>query len=329
MTFGQRLRELRKARGMTQIELSQKAAISFTYVSKLETGTMPSPRQKIILALAKALDLNKAGTDDLFGLAKKIPSDLLSHIDIQTIDMLRSLKNGTQTPAQELATLRRRIADLEASDTQAIQPKELPERHKDVFRVLVETSPDGIVILGSELEVIYRNTSISRILGYEPGELNEKDTFGVIHPEDMPRVASRLTKMVHNPDDIYSHAQCRVMHKDGAWCVVDVVANNLLNNPIVSGIVVVMHRIGRYSQYERSGTEYETASTMAKKYRLTETEHKVLTLVADGKSNPQVAEQLMVSPCTVRFHVTGILRKLGVTSRTEAVAIAVRRHLVD
>jgi DNA-binding NarL/FixJ family response regulator len=31
----------------------------------------------------------------------------------------------------------------------------------------------------------------------------------------------------------------------------------------------------------------------------------------------------------VRFHVTGILRKLGATSRTEAVAVAVRRHLVD
>jgi len=329
VTFGQRLKELRIARGITQTELAQKAGISFTYVSKLETGAMSPPRQNIILAFAQALQINEADTDKLFGLAGKIPPELLEHIDIQIIDMLRSLNEGAQPPAQELAILRRRIADLEASDTQDIQPKVLPERHKDVFQVLVETSPDGIVILGSELEVLYRNTSISRILGYESGELNEKDTFGVIHPEDMPRVASRLTKMVHNPDDIYSHAQCRVRHKDGAWCVVDVVANNLLNNPIVSGIVVVMHRIGTYSQYERSGTEYETASTMAKKYRLTETEHKVLTLVADGKSNPQVAEQLMVSPCTVRFHVTGILRKLGVTSRTEAVAIAVRRHLVD
>jgi PAS domain S-box-containing protein len=326
MTFGQRLRELRKARGMTQIELAQKSAISFTYVSKLETGAMLAPSGKIILALAKALDVNEADTDELFGLVKKIPSDLLSHIDIRVIDMLRSLKHGEETPAHELATLQR-LADPEASDTQLTQLKELPGRQEDVFRVLVETSPDGIVILGSELEVIYENPSISRILGYEPGEFIGKDTLGVIHPEDMPRVASRLAKMVHNPDDIRSHAQCRVRHKNGTWRVVGVVANNLLSNPTVRGIVVVVHKIGRHPQDERSWAEDE-ASSVAKRYRLTETERSVLTLIAEGKSNLQIAEQLVVSLSTVRFHVTSILRKLGASSRTEAAAIALRRHLV-
>jgi len=240
---------------------------------------------------------------------------------------LRSFKLGAQTPAQELAALRRRIAELEASDTRNVQFRELPEQSNNIFRVLVETSPDGIVILGSELEVKYRNESISQILGYEPGDFVEKDTFAVIHPDDMPRVASRLTRMLHNPNDIRSHAQCRVRHKDGTWRVVDAAANNLLNNPTVRGIVVLLHKIGRHSQYEPS--EPESSSSVAKKYRLTETEHRVLTLIADGKSNSQIAEQLVVSPCTVRFHVTGILRKLDVTNRTEAVAIAVRRHLVD
>jgi DNA-binding NarL/FixJ family response regulator len=67
---------------------------------------------------------------------------------------------------------------------------------------------------------------------------------------------------------------------------------------------------------------------MAKEYRLTDSEHRVLTLIAEGQSNPQIAEQLVVSPSTVRFHVSGILRKLGVTSRCEAAAIAVRCRLV-
>ena len=71
MTFGQRLRELRKAKGLTQEELAQKAAISSTYVSKLETGVMHSPRQKVILALAKALGANSTDTDELFSLAKR------------------------------------------------------------------------------------------------------------------------------------------------------------------------------------------------------------------------------------------------------------------
>jgi PAS domain S-box-containing protein len=329
MTFGQRLRELRKAKGMTQRELAQKTAISFAYVSKLETGVMPPPRQKIILALAKELDVNKADTDELFGLAKKMPSDLLAHVDTGMIQMLRALRNGEETPAFELTALRRRIAELEVSETQGIWLKELPERPENIFRALVENSPDGIVLLDSELEVIYENPSAARILGYVSGEFVGKDTLGVIHPDDMSNAARRLTKMIQNPDDTSSHAQLRVKHQDGTWRVVDVVANNLLHNPTVNGIIVVIHKISRHSQNDRVWDEDAAASAVAKEYRLTESEHRVLTLIAEGKSNSQIAEQLVVSPSTVRFHVTSILRKLGVTSRTAAATIAVRRHLVD
>ena len=329
MTFGQRLRELRKAKGMTQRELAQKTGISFAYVSKLETGVMPPPRQKIILALAKVLGANNADTDELFGLAKKMPSDLLKHVDTQMIKMLRSLKHGEETPAHELATLRRRIAELEASETQGIRLKELPGRQEDIFRALVENSPDGIVVLGTELEVIYENPSAARILGYESGEFVDKDTLGPIHPDDMFKAAHGLTKMIQTVGDTSrSHAQLRVRHKDGTWRVVDVVANNLIHNPAVKGIIVAIREISRRFRDEGTWVEAAAASAMAKEYHLTASEHRVLTLIAEGQSNPQIAEQLVVSPFTVRFHVTNILRKLGVTSRTEAAAIAVRRHLV-
>ena len=323
------MKELRQSRSMTQGELAQKTAISSTYVSKLETGVISPPRQKIILALAKALGVNKSDTDELFGLARKMPPDLLANIDTGMIKTWRSLKKSKETPVRELAVLQRRVAKPETSDTQDTRLKELPGRQKDIFRALIETFPDGIVILGSELEVIYENPSISRILGYKPGEFIGKDTFAVIHPDDMPRVARRLTTMIHNPDDTGSHAQCRVRHKDGTWRVVDAVANNLLHDPIVKGIVIVIHKVSRRSRDERELVEEAAALAMAKKYHLTETEHRVLTLIAEGKSNPQIAEQLVVSPSTVRFHVTNILSKLGVTNRTEAATIALRRHLVD
>lgn len=329
MTFGQRLRELRKAKGMTQRELSQETGISFAYVSKLETGVMLPPRQNVILALAKAFGADNADTDELFGLAKKMPPDLLKHVDTEMIKMLRSLMDEEETPAHELATLRRRVPELQASGTQSMQLKKRPGRQGDAFRALVENSPDGIVILGSELEVIYENRSATQILGYELGEFVGRDTLGVIHPDDLSRAAHGLTRMIQTPGDAStSRAQLRVRHKDGTWRVIDAVTNNLLHNPAVRGIIIHFRKISRRFRDEGATAEAEAVSAMAKEYHLTKSEHRVLTLIAEGRSNPQIAEQLVVSPSTVRFHASNIIWKLGATSRTEAAAIAVRRHLV-
>jgi PAS domain S-box-containing protein len=314
---------------MTQGELAHKAAISSTYVSKLETGVVSPPRHKIILALAVALGVNASGTDELFGLAEKMPPDLLANVDTRMIKTWRSLKESEETPVNEPAVSQRRIAGPEASNVQGARPDELPGGQKEFFRALVETSPDGIVILSSGLEVIYENPSVSRILGYEPGEFGGRDAFAVIHPDDMPRITRRFAKMIQNPDDTVGHAQCRVRHKDGTWRLVDAVANNLLQNPTVKGIVVVLHKISGRQQDARALAEEEAVLAVTKKYRLTGSEYRVLTLIAEGRSNPQIAEQLVISPSTVRFHVTGILRKLGVTSRTEAAAVALRSHLVS
>ena len=61
---------------------------------------------------------------------------------------------------------------------------------------------------------------------------------------------------------------------------------------------------------------------------LTERELDVLRLMAQGKNNPEIAEQLIVSRSTVKFHISSILGKLSAASRTEAVAIALQRKLV-
>jgi NarL family two-component system response regulator LiaR len=63
-------------------------------------------------------------------------------------------------------------------------------------------------------------------------------------------------------------------------------------------------------------------------YDLTEREREILSLMVTGIPNNEIAERLIVSRSTVKFHVSNILSKLGVTTRTEAVALALRNKLV-
>jgi NarL family two-component system response regulator LiaR len=73
-----------------------------------------------------------------------------------------------------------------------------------------------------------------------------------------------------------------------------------------------------------SRTEEDTSAV-----GLTEREQTTLGLVAQGLTNPQIADRLMISISTVNFHVHNVLDKLGAKTRTEAVVIAAREGLID
>jgi NarL family two-component system response regulator YdfI len=61
---------------------------------------------------------------------------------------------------------------------------------------------------------------------------------------------------------------------------------------------------------------------------LTKREREVLQMLASGLGNKEIAIRLSLSEHTAKFHVASILGKLGVSTRTEAVAIGIRRGLV-
>ena len=76
---------------------------------------------------------------------------------------------------------------------------------------------------------------------------------------------------------------------------------------------VLVHAI---TAHERSGRD------------LTARERQVLRLMAQGLTNIEIAERLVISTSTAKTHVSSIISKLGVTSRTEAATMAVRQRII-
>ena len=64
-------------------------------------------------------------------------------------------------------------------------------------------------------------------------------------------------------------------------------------------------------------------------FGLTDREVEILQLMAAGRTNKEIAQALIISPGTVRFHVSNVLSKMGVKNRTEAVSMALRDGLVE
>ncbi|GIV04306.1 MAG: hypothetical protein KatS3mg015_3136 [Fimbriimonadales bacterium] len=101
MSFGQRLRELRRNRRINQRDLAERVGIDVTYLSKIENGRMPPPSQETIVKLARELE---ADADELLVLAKKIPEDLKAVItkSADRPDFFRTLGELTDQEIQKV-----------------------------------------------------------------------------------------------------------------------------------------------------------------------------------------------------------------------------------
>lgn len=81
--------------------------------------------------------------------------------------------------------------------------------------------------------------------------------------------------------------------------------------------------------YQPFAAAAEEALPAVRRAGLTERELEILTLVADGKSNKQIAADLFLAVQTVKFHLTSLYRKLDAATRTEAVREAYQQGLLE
>lgn len=72
----------------------------------------------------------------------------------------------------------------------------------------------------------------------------------------------------------------------------------------------------------------EVRNPLSERYQLTKREKEILSIMAEGLSNKEIAKRLTLSTSTIQFHITNILSKFGVSKRTEAIYLALKQKLV-
>ena len=97
-----------------------------------------------------------------------------------------------------------------------------------------------------------------------------------------------------------------------------------LNPKIMQGIMKVIFAGGTYIPV----SALSSAGSPKTAHALTRRQNEVLSLVAEGKSNKQIAYEIGVSEATVKLHINALLRALGVTNRTQAVITAQKQGIL-
>jgi two-component system, cell cycle sensor histidine kinase and response regulator CckA len=110
------------------------------------------------------------------------------------------------------------------------------------FRLLVEDAPSAITLVTPDGRIGYNSPALSRLFGYEPGELTGKDALEFVHPEDVERVRDILAHLIGSPGST-AVAEYRCRRKDGRWIVLHSTARNHLRDAGVGAIVINSHDV--------------------------------------------------------------------------------------
>ncbi len=151
--------------------------------------------------------------------------------------------------------------------------------------------------------------------------LNGIEATRMIH-DNYPRIKILVLSSFQDDDSV------RAMLDSGA---IGYVVKGALSGDLISAIRTAMTGASVFSA-EVTSILLKSAqdATENRDFGLTGRELEVLRLrlMAKGDNNPEIAEKLVISQSTVKFHINNILVKMGVTTRSEAIVIAAKNNLV-
>ena len=141
--------------------------------------------------------------------------------------------------------------------TERKQAEEALHCSEEQLRVLLENISDTVAIINADGTLRYLTRSSEKILGYKAEEVVGRSAFDFVHPDDLPNVVKIYERGIQIPG--YSiEMEYRLAHKDGSWRSVEVVAQNLLHDPALTGIVLTYRDITERKRAEEELRESET-----------------------------------------------------------------------
>jgi PAS domain S-box-containing protein len=171
--------------------------------------------------------------------------------------------------------------------TDRLRDQEALKQREKHFRVMIENSLDDVAVLDGSANIIYESPSSERVLGYKPKEYKRRDFMEFVHPDDVARVSEAFANLLKDPGGTYQD-EVRARHKDGSWRTIEIMARNLLDDPVVGGIITNVRDITERKTAEREHVEH--AAALARAEELEESRQRIVA--AQESVRRDIAHQL-------------------------------------
>ncbi|MGI8550525.1 MAG: PAS domain S-box protein [Dehalococcoidia bacterium] len=122
------------------------------------------------------------------------------------------------------------------------------------FRSLIQHSSDVIMVMDQSGHILFVSPSIERVLGYRAEEQIGTSAFTYVHLEDRVRLEQAFAGACARPG-VHAAIEFRLRHADGSWRHLEAIANNLLDDPGVHGVVQTIRDIteSHLAEQQRDG----------------------------------------------------------------------------
>lgn len=144
---------------------------------------------------------------------------------------LTRLQDDNRRPEGTVLVFRDLSLRLKAEQAEAVR------RSEERLRALIEGGSDVIIVFDAELKIRFASPSVKEILGYSPEEVFEQSILEFVVPEDHEMVTAAVSEIGQGVQESDAR-EYRVRHRDGSLVTIESFSKDLLDHPLVNGVVV-------------------------------------------------------------------------------------------